>query len=253
MQFYNEAYTRMYEAHNTARAPLPEFTSLFLENTIITQVDENTRSLLNLHEFTNANLQSSHNTKLSSQTETQAKKRLHLNAKLPSNSNFAVHPPQKINSNDIIYFKNNAQNLHMSLSQLLQQAVLYRAGLKFNKFVIYSYKESPFSETQFQIKIFCFADEKAESAPAFLILLEDVKHYYSYIQSKITLKIMKRLFKTMSHEYSTQLNQIYTMVQAAILDPMISEPVKQEYFHPIEKSIRILESIVNDIRDFNLM
>lgn len=86
-----------------------------------------------------------------------------------------------------------------------------------------------------------------------LILMENVQKRDDYLRKKFSYKIMKKLFKSFSHEFGTSLNCVMTLAQTAHSNKTINKTVQGIYFEPILKSAKILNSIVNDIRDYNHM
>ena len=80
-----------------------------------------------------------------------------------------------------------------------------------------------------------------------MILFEDTYERELFLKKRFTYKVMKKLFKSFSHEFGTSLNCIMSLSSSAIhseSEQAISEKIKKKYFTPILKSTKIMHYIV---------
>ncbi|CAD8120703.1 unnamed protein product [Paramecium sonneborni] len=80
----------------------------------------------------------------------------------------------------------------------------------------------------------------------------DLYECREYWERKVTKQLMSQLFRSFSHEFSTSLNCIRILAESAL------EDIDDDYFainiiQPILNSCYILNSIVQDVRDFSLI
>ncbi|CAD8101605.1 unnamed protein product [Paramecium sonneborni] len=81
---------------------------------------------------------------------------------------------------------------------------------------------------------------------------QDMYEIRDYWERKITKQLMNQLFRSFSHEFSTSLNCIRILAENAIED-IEDDHIVNTCIQPILNSCYILNSIVQDVRDFSLI
>ncbi|CAD8188206.1 unnamed protein product [Paramecium octaurelia] len=84
------------------------------------------------------------------------------------------------------------------------------------------------------------------------MIFVDLYECKEYWECKITKQLMNQLFRSFSHEFSTSLNCIRILAESAIED-IDDDYVVNNILQPILNSCYILNSIVQDVRDFSLI
>ncbi|KAM3138716.1 hypothetical protein pb186bvf_009280 [Paramecium bursaria] len=109
---------------------------------------------------------------------------------------------------------------------------------------IIGYISDQFSNN-YQIDITC------KEGKTFYLLFTHIFERDQYILKDNTKNLMNQLFRSFSHEFSTSLNVIRILAENGIEE--LDQFTVNQYIQPISHSCQILNSIVQDIRDYSMI
>ncbi|CAD8188417.1 unnamed protein product [Paramecium pentaurelia] len=146
------------------------------------------------------------------------------------------------------------------IQQIFQEIIIHKLDKQFKKYKIDTLLQLIESTDLIKCKVLDCSTPFGDNYMIELTIINDnvglnfieMFEIRDYWERKVTKQLMNQLFRSFSHEFSTSLNCIRILAENAIED-IDDDYIVNTCIQPILNSCYILNSIVQDVRDFSLI